>query len=1401
MPMETYRDYFDIDPEYFSAVNEEVIRTQPDVWKQFFPHETFVKLLKNVINVLDRKQKLSIWVEGSYGTGKSHAVLTLKKLLDADEADTREYFERYNLDKDLCNNLQRIKTSGEVLTVHRYGSSNIHGDNDLFLAIQESVEMALESEGIENQASYSLKESVIRYLSDEENKQSFNVYVEGSYKDLFGGDDIDTILNKLKTYTDNSLRLLMEKIFKVASERQIRAFQLTAKDLCNWLKEVIHANNLKSIVFIWDEFTEYFKANARSLTGFQEIAELSETKPFYFIIVTHGSEALFNEMDPDFKKINDRFVKPHSVISLPENIAFQLIGAAMKKNEDSAVAEDWKAVTGDLESMTADSRKAVQKIARISDKEMLDILPIHPYTALLLKHISSVFDSNQRSMFDFIKNNLGDEGRGFQWFIDNYGPYGENPFLTIDMLWEFFYDKGRDLLPNDVRSILDYYTRTRNQKLDKEEKKVLKAVLLLQSVSNRAGDAVELFTPNEKNIELAFEGSDLDGVAASRCADKLVRDKVLFKKSLGSGKFQYNAYINEVDSADLEKYKAEIDKKTTSSFLSQSLNDNSYVSSAVSFEGAIKLRYEFKYVAANDFDSAIKFFRNREPEMENKIAVVVCFAKDDAESVAIGKKIKSALQDGSYHNIFIDATLTPFGKDGYEQYRENMAQSMYYSKPNGDLSVQYLNNAKDELKKWKDRIQNGEFIVYTSERPLGERATSIDALIEILKKINKEKFPRSPESFYNVIPTLFTANSLKLGVECGATRKTKGLYSSSNVNTKLETALKEAWDEPRYWEKYPNILISQIKRDVDKVIKEGFDRDGRISISEVYDVVKAKPYGFMPCNLSAFLLGFILSDYTDGTYSWSDDLTNDVLNVEKLKEMVDGIIKQYITPNARYKNNYIVMMTEKEKTFNEVTSAVFNIPLNVCTSFEQTRDRVRNEMKKLSFPIWTLKYVIRTANTKTDKKVLCDIIDCYYGLANSNNMGTVKSEKDYANKIGELCLEYQSAKEDLCSIISKNNCIEGMKIYIREFEDGQLVKLSQEVGDNGQYINVLRNKFDADAANWVWNIDTAQQKIREVILEYCIIAESNKVIQKNTDYKNTIKDWCDKCRYIRIAYLAAKDFLGDISPFVAMLYDLKRTGTLPDSKKEKFLDLLINNAQGFKNFYDNQTDVFKNVCSYYLDGLSDQDIVKIYQSLPTDRFTDEKGNYLSMVDSKVKEYKKNLGYEKLKNLWKQKTNSSSPKKWSMDHSMPILAVIPDNEVQTAKKAFDAINKNTSNETAIKDALNYIENATFYDVLNDEDELNRIFKESIIKNYSVLLTDIDEVKNELRNRISVDPYEWFGLPEVDRKIKQMAEAKYIQDGSSKALEKIDNMDVSEVKRYLKELIKDNMIVGIEIIKDN
>lgn len=113
------------------------------------------------------------------------------------------------------------------------------------------------------------------------------------------------------------------------------------------------------------------------------------------------------------------------------------------------------------------------------------------------------------AMFDFIKNDRGEEIKGFQWFIDNYGPLDANPLLTVDMLWDFFYEKGRASLSTDIRTILDCYARTETKQLSSDEKRVLKAVLLLQAISQKVGGSVEFFVPNDKNINNAFEGTDM----------------------------------------------------------------------------------------------------------------------------------------------------------------------------------------------------------------------------------------------------------------------------------------------------------------------------------------------------------------------------------------------------------------------------------------------------------------------------------------------------------------------------------------------------------------------------------------------------------------------------------------------------------------------------------------------------------------------------------------------------------------------------------------------------------------------------------------------------------------------------------------------------------------------------
>ena len=217
--------------------------------------------------------------------------------------------------------------------------------------------------------------------------------------------------------------------------------------------------------------------------------------------------------------------------------------------------------------------------------------------------------------------------------------------------------------------------------------------------------------------------------------------------------------------------------------------------------------------------------------------------------------------------------------------------------------------------------------------------------------------------------------------------------------------------------------------------------------------------------------------------------------------------------------------------------------------------------------------------------------------------------------------------------------------------------------------------------------------------------------------------------------------------------------------------------------------------------ITDEEIKEVFATIPAGSFTYEKADYLNTVEAKVKAYKEGLKSAKLKKLWRDKTGTDTPRAWSKKNKMPILCLVPDAEIAKAKTAFGAVNRAKSDEATIDKAMEYLSTAKFFDFLADDTALDKAFRDGIIKSYAVMLTDIQEVKDYLDSRITADPFDWFGLPEVDKKLRQMAEAKYNQGGCDRALAKIDEMDISDVKKYLKDLIKDNMIVGMEIIKGN
>lgn len=1393
-----YRNYFNINESYFPAVNEDVIRTQPDYWKTYYPHESFIKLLNQTKSVLTNTQRMSIWVEGAYGTGKSHAVLTLKKLLDSSNDELKEYFDKYSdvLSHDLYSEFYNIKNQErKVLTVHRYGSSDVRNDKILMEYIQESIIKALKENGFSYFGQVGLKDAMIDWLSIASNKNYFNEIIhEEEYRVKFGGISADDVLNQLKTWTaDKAVQELIEKVSSVGEDKGIKPFVLHKEDLKTWILDVIGKNNLKAIFFIWDEFSDYFDLNKGNLSGFQFLVEMSETQPFYLCIVTHKSDIFFENSKDDVKtKINGRFIAPHCSIELPDNMAFILTAHAMQKVEDDAsIQKEWDETVDDLYDLTHDSRNEVIKSAKIGEKELKGVLPIHPYAALVLKHIASAFDSNQRSMFDFIKNDRGDEIKGFQWFIDNYGPEDDDSLLTVDFLWDFFYEKGKDQLAPQIRQILDVYGRTESHKLMCNQKRVLKTILLLQAINEKVGDSVSLFIPNDKNLGLAFEGTGMTPSNVEALAKSLVKEQIIFERPMGGGANKYSALVSSGNQEEIEKEKERLQREIRTDKLIEEgdfLND-------FKLPAYLAIRYpNIKLVTYENMRMSVAQLKNDSENHSTRLYAVYTFARNSDESIKIRQEIDKTFNDGFEKVVFIDYSQCNLSDDMFNQYIENMANCNFQKGKDAAQSRTYDRNAKESLKRWKIQIKCSSPKIFTINNRIGTVCNNESEVYNYLKDFDEKHFTCAIETHVNVIDTMFVANYFKQGAECGITGQLKGPFKSANENTKLDKQFAGVWNVDNYWTLKPNELLSKVKIVVEKVIKDEFRNNTRVSISDIYDALIDKPFGFMPCNLTAFILGFVLREYATEEYNWTDDLTTVPMSVDKLKEMIDEIIKQQQIPNPKYKPKYIVAMSPEQKEFNKCTSIVFDIAENLCSSVENTKSQVRSRMIAFKFPIWTLKFC--NFDTSVSQDVINKVIDLYVELA--NNSTSSRTETDIALEIGSIFINNEGLVEDLKNILTKENCTNGMQKYLERYKNGVLPDYARRIGDTGSYINEISKKFSSDSS-WVWNIATINEKVDETITEYKIVFESNKLISRTSSYDDCLKEWIKKIDTFKIAFSTIRSDVGELSDFLNYLYQIKKNGAIYDVDKENFLDAMIKQEACFNGFCGNQITLLKESCSFYLEGLTDDDVFKIASTYLNGVYDLENSDFQNKLNEAVRTYKSSIAKYMLDKIWKEKTETLNPREWSYKYSMPILSMLPVAEQNDARIVFELIGTQTNDKSKIDDAINYLNNFKYYDDLNNSFVRDAAFRKTILKTYSTLIDDINDVKLKIKSKFpTINPYYWLGNAEIDKYIEKIAYQKYISGVSSKVNAIIDSMSPEELKVYLKSMVKENMVVGMEII---
>ena len=1404
-----YSDYLDV-VNFPSEINPDSIKqmeaNEPEWWLQTYPHETFIQLLKGTAAMLARQgydAKKSLWIHGAYGTGKSRLVATLKKLLECSVEDFNRYFDNYPVEfksePDLRTKLLAQRSSGKIITAFRYTTGEINDFSDFIMAIYEEVTKELTKAKLQYAGENTLKGGIIDWLEkDDANKDFFSKKIKkAEYRSFssLAGLTADDVLAKLKNPNANTQNLIKE-ILVVAKNERIDAFSKKVEDVKAWLEDVIDRNNLKAIVFFWDEFSEFFKKNKNYLDTFQTFNELSNNKPFNMVIVTHT--AIFGENDADGRKVRDRFNEIQ--IELPDNIAFNLIGHVIQ------VKESQKSIwTSKIETIQDGIRNASKAVAKYvwKDKEndgvkkLNLILPIHPLAALLLKYISERFASNQRSMFNFIKNNDTDGLKAFQWFINTHSPdAGDNlnqddSLLTIDYLWNFFYEKGTDEhtsaagrgnLDTQVRNILDCYAQNEgSSRINQMQKRVLKTILMMQAMSIKTNYAIPLLLPTEDNIDLAYNGLSWQVGMAKSVARSLLTEKILFKKKIGNGKEIFAASVASTDTTKIEEIKGRLRTTNDTAVLIEEGDDPDKISStAVTLSKAQNLRFKLFPLTWKNFTADVnKIAQNTVPGDNIKpfqIPLVLLFAKTPEERTKLKASLQEKLADANNENIvFIDLTASNLSDDQFEQYLEYKAQEEYYRPIDRHLADSHARNAKNILKSWKSDIVNAAKTVYHFDKAAGINCQSNKEVQEALDDVVLKRYPKSFENIKFTDQTWINSqakNSVKLGAE-------------EKYGSIIPKSLPEFIQNNR-------ASLDAVKAELDSYIQAKLRGDGRVAIADVWDVLQEK--GFMPCNAYAYLTGWLLRDYADVKYRTSDGEPDNSkrMSIDSLAEIVSECVKHKDTPINRYKDKYIEILNPEQKAYVDLARFIWN-DISDDQSVELITGDIRRRLTKLEYPLWAIK-------EEKDCQGAENFLDVLASLANvRNDDQRSETESSIVNTLGKMAIQNQNLGSILKSLLTPDNAKEAMEKFLSHFEDGALLQLAQTINAP----NVMYDVKNAYRENglWLWDQETGKGVISALTNKYKFVALSNQLLPNSAvSYVEALNNWDEKIKAIRIPFWTISQKRPAIKNMLKFFYD-RHSNELPDSRIPQMVSAMESSVQAFKEFEQQIIPLFKETYNFYLTELTDDDVRKLYSELPGDTFyknAPETQQCIAEIARSIKEGKK---FFQLQTLWKEKTGTDSPRAWSEKYQTPILAMVPSEELAQARQAFNAVNNPRNQEpNSVQDAINYLQgNHEYMNDLNNQEKIDEAFMTKLVRKYGSLLNDPNEVRNALLHN-SRDCYSWLDSADVRDDINDMGAAKYSEKGISKVQEKVDQMTDQQVKKLLMWLVNNSPETGIMILTD-
>ena len=456
-----YQDILGVESMFDSTFN--MTEEKTNYWKQFITNDKFESNLFDIINAFNSENSnlhKSIWVQGTYGTGKSHSTSVIKHILSDDISEIQDYIEKLKKPQ-LVAEIKDFRSKKRVFPVVLKGTNEITDSADMKRVIQREVSNQLAAKGI-NLSIQSDFEALIPMIDNPLFDSFWQYQLENNLK--IHADSKEDLKRFL---LDGDLDILKEIDNSLKNNGNLRPY---TDNIVKWLTEVnLELRKLgiaDYLVIFWDEFTSLLEITERRsiLNTIQDIAELSkapvpnfpdEEIGVYVFLVTHKNmEATdsFKDLKEDEKTMaKSRFLQLK--YDMQDITTYHILSNAIKvayKTEHRSLIQkhiDENISIGDtLDRITEQFDKPAET------KDIIKLLyPFHPYTAYLATFVSRAIGSAERSIFEF----LNDDKKGFKKFIT--ASIEDEKFLTADYVWDFFVDAFSEDRTNNFDAIITKY--------------------------------------------------------------------------------------------------------------------------------------------------------------------------------------------------------------------------------------------------------------------------------------------------------------------------------------------------------------------------------------------------------------------------------------------------------------------------------------------------------------------------------------------------------------------------------------------------------------------------------------------------------------------------------------------------------------------------------------------------------------------------------------------------------------------------------------------------------------------------------------------------------------------------------------------------------------------------------